>query len=210
MADDDEKTKAPHGRDPETGVPLAPYGYKANGDPRLSNRGRVAAPGKKTEKNVKAGARPRGRSAAQTKGQLLELVGMLTGPVAAAAESPVVRKKLGERHAEALAGDVIIVEALAPDFVDGFMLAAERKPGLLAWMDKAEDAAPALLMAKAGLTMVKAIVQNHMHPDPQLAAAGRKLTAVKAARYAAAIEQEAAALGVVEDEAVTIPEQRAA
>lgn len=207
-AEDDEKTKAPHGRD-DNGTPLAPFGYKTNGDPKLSNRGRAPAPQKKATTNVKAAARPRGRSAAQTKGQLLELVGMLTTPLAAAVDAPAVRKRIGERHADAVAGDVVIVEALAPDFIDGLMMAAERKPGLLAWMDKAEDAAPALIMAKAAATMVKAIVQNHMHPDPQLAAAGRRLASVKAARYAAAIEQEAQALGL-DDNVVDIPGQRAA
>ena len=207
-AEEDEKTKAPHGRD-EDGTPLAPFGYKTNGDPKLSNRGRAPAPQKKATANVRSAARPRGRSAAQTKGQLLELVGMFTTPIAAAADAPVVRKKIGERHADAVAGDVIIVEAVAPDFIDGVMMYAERKPGLLAWMDKAEDAAPALMMVKAAATAIKAIVQNHMNPDPQLAAAGRRLASVKAARYAAAIQAEAQALGL-EDNVVDIPGQRAA
>lgn len=209
MAEEDEKTKAPHGRD-EHGTPLAPFGYKTNGDPKLSNRGRAPAPPKKTTPNVKAAARPRGRSAAQTKYQLLELVGMFTTPVSAAADNPVVRKKIGDRHADAIAGDVVIVEAVAPEFIDGVMLYAERKPGMLAWMDKAEDAAPALMMVKAAATMVKAIVQNHMNPDPQLAAAGRRLASVKAARYAAAIQAEAQALGLDDANVVDIPEQRAA
>lgn len=211
MDDVNEGEVAPHGRD-EQGVPRAPYGYKEDGNPRKSNRGRragVAAPPKKGERNVKAGARPKSRTRDQTKGQLLELVGMVTTPLATAGHSPVVRKKVGERHAAAMAGDAVIIEALAPEFVDGFMLMADRKPGLLAWMDKAEDAAPALMMAKAGLTIVKAIVQNHMNPDPQLAAAAGTMVKVKAARYAAAIEQEAAALGLVDD-GPTIPEQRAA
>lgn len=207
MAEETEDEKAPHGRD-ENGTPIAPFGYKTNGDPKKSNRGRAPSPQKKATANVKAGSRPRGRTKNETKSQLLELVGMFTAPVPALADSPMVRKRIGDRHADALPGDAVILEALAPDFVEGFMMMAERKPGLLAWMDKAEDAAPALVMAKAGLTMVKAIVQNHAHPDPQLAAAGRKMTQVKAARYAAAIEKEAAALGLVDD--ADIPEQRVA
>lgn len=207
----DEKEVAPHGRD-EQGVPLAPFGYKEDGNPRKSNRGRkagVAAPPKKSSPNVKAGSRPRARTRQETKGQLLELVGMVTTPLATAGHSPAVRKKIGDRHADAMAGDAVIIEALAPDLLEGVMMFADRKPGLLAWMDKAEDAAPAIVTARAALTIVKAIVQNHQNPDPQLAAAAGTMVKVKAARYAAAIEQEAAALGLVDD-GPTIPEQRAA
>lgn len=211
--DEDESVIAPHGRD-DQGVPLAPYGYKDDGNPRKSNRGRrsggsVAAPPKKAEKNVRSGSRPKSRTRQETKNQLLELVSVVTTPLATAGHSPLVQKRLGERHAMALAGDAVIIEALAPDFMDGLLLYADRKPGILAWMDKAEDAAPAILMARAGLTIIKAIAQNHMNPDAQLAAAAGTMVKVKAARYAAAIEQEAAALGLVEDEPV-IPEQRAA
>lgn len=212
MADDDEQVVAPHGRD-DDGVPKAPYGYKEDGNPRKSNRGRragVSAPQKKATPNTKAGSRPRSRTRAQTKGQLLELVGMLTTPMAVAGHSPAVRKRIGDRHADALAGDAVIVEATAPDFVEGVLMLADRKPGLLAWMDKAEDAAPAIVMAQAGFNMVKAIVQNHMNPDPKLAASAATMTRVKAARYAAAIEQEAQALGIVADDEPVIPEQRAA
>lgn len=134
---------------------------------------------------------------------------MVTTPLATAGHSPAVRKKIGDRHADAMAGDAVIIEALAPDLLEGVMMFADRKPGLLAWMDKAEDAAPAIVTARAALTIVKAIVQNHQNPDPQLAAAAGTMVKVKAARYAAAIEQEAAALGLVDD-GPTIPEQRAA
>lgn len=207
MADElDESVVAPHGRD-DNGTPKAPFGYKEDGNPRKSNRGRkpgegrVAAPQKKQERNVKAGARPKGRTRAETKGQLLELVGMLTTPMATAGHSPAVRKKIGDRHADALAGDAVIVEALAPDLLEGVMMFADRKPGILAWMDKAEDAAPAIVTARAALTIVKALVQNHQNPDPQLAAAAGSMVKVKAARYAAAIEREAEQLGLAMDEA---------
>lgn len=212
MAETDELVVAPHGRD-DDGVPKAPFGYKDDGNPRKSNRGRrpgekvagVAAPPKKATANVKAGSRPKARTKAQTKDQLMELVGMLTTGVAKAADAPPMRKKLGERHATALMGDAIIVEAVMPEVLDGVIMYADRKPGLLAWMDKAEDAAPALLIAKGLATLTTAIVQNHMNPDAQLASAARSMVRVKAARYAAAIEQEAAALGLLDE-----PEQRAA
>jgi hypothetical protein len=198
----DEAVVAPHGRDGD-GVPLAPFGYKADGNPRKSNRGRtaagVAAPEKKKNPNTKSGTKS-SRSREQTKGQLLELVGMLTTPVATAAHAPAVQKRIGQRHAMALAGDAVIVEALAPDILDGVLMYADRKPGILAWMDKAEDAAPAVMIGKSVLTLVKAIAQNHMNPDPKLARAAGAMVAVKAHRYAAALEEEAAALGLVADE----------
>lgn len=206
MADEIDP-KAPHGRD-ENGTPLAPFGYKTNGDPKLSNRGRQPAPGKKATPNTKSGSRPKSRTKTQTKGQLVELVGMVTTPLAAASDSPVVKKKLGDRQALALAGDAVIIDAFAEPMVDAIIMAAETKPGLLAWMDRVEDKAPFLMMAQVGAQLVKAIVQNHMSPDQRLADAGRTMVKVKAARYAAQIEAEAEALGLVED--AVIPEQRAA
>jgi hypothetical protein len=213
VADIDENEVAPHGRD-EQGVPRAPYGYKEDGNPRKSNRGRragggVAAPPKRGERNVRAGARPKARTKAQTKEQLLELVGELTAAVANGADSRPVRAKIGDRHAGAVMGHAVIVQAVAPDILDGVILAAEKRPGLLAWMDKAEEAAPALLIAKGLATLTAAIVKNHMHPSPELEHAARSMVKVRAARYAAAIEEEAAALGLVDD-GPTIPEQRAA
>jgi hypothetical protein len=207
----DESVVAPHGRD-EQGVPKAPYGYTQDGNPRKGNRGRragIAAPQKKTEKNVKAGTRPKSRTRAQTKHQLMELVGELTAAVAKGADSAVVRSRIGDRHAGAIMGHAVIVQAVAPDFLDGLILEAEQRPGLLAWMDKAEEAAPKVMMAKALMTMVGAMAQNHVNPSPELEHAARSMVSVRAARYAAAIEEEAAALGLVDD-APTIPEQRAA
>lgn len=211
MADTEESVVAPHGRD-DQGVPKAPFGYNQDGNPRKSNRGRragVGAPPKKAEKNVKSGSRPKSRTKAQTKTQLMELVGELTAAVAKGVDSAVVRSRIGDRHAGAIMGHTVIVQAVAPDFLDGLIMEAEKRPGLLAWMDRAEDVAPKLVMAKALMTVVAAVAQNHMNPSPELEHAARSMVSVRAARYAAAIEEEAAALGLV-DEEPTIPEQRAA
>jgi hypothetical protein len=209
--ENDESIVAPHGRD-DQGTPKAPFGYKEDGNPRKSNRGRrsgVAAPPKKTERNVKAGARPKSRSRADTKAQLLELVGEFTSAVAKGVDSGPVRARIGDRHAGAIMGHAVIAQAVAPDILDGVILAADKRPGLLAWMDKAEEAAPVLIIAKGFATMAAAMVQNHMHPSPELEHAARSMVRVRAARYAAAIEQEAAELGLLDDEP-EIPEQRAA
>ena len=71
-----------------------------------------------------------------------------------------------------------------------------------------KEAAPKLLMVKALMTMGAAMAQNHVNPSPELEHAARSMVKVRAARYAAAIEEEAAALGVYDEP--TIPEQRAA
>ncbi|MEH0582554.1 hypothetical protein QBA54_50860 [Streptomyces sp. B21-108] len=168
----------------------------------------MAAPPKKAERNVKAGARPKSRSKAETKEKLLELVADGTASIAKLADTRLVRAKLGEKHADALVGDAVIIGAVASPVLDGVIMYAEKKPGLLAWMDKAEEAVPALLIFKGLSTMAAAIVQNHLDPNPDLTHAGRSMVRLQAARYAAAIEAEAAALGLVDD--VDIPEQRAA
>ena len=54
------------------------------------------------------------------------------------------------------------------------------------------------------------MAQNHVNPSPELEHAARSMVKVRAARYAAAIEEEAAALGLVDDDDPTIPGQRAA
>lgn len=210
MAEPDESVVAPHGRD-DQGTPKAPFGYTQEGNPRKSNRGRragVSAPQKKSERNVKAGSRPKSRSKAQTKTQLMELVGEITSAVAKGVDTGKVRERIGDRHAGAIMGHAVIVQAVAPDVLDGVILAAEKRPGLLAWMDKAEEAAPMVLIAKGLATLTAAIVQNHMNPSAELETAARQMVKNRTARYVEAIEQEATELGLVED--VDIPEQRAA
>lgn len=193
---DEKDLEAPHGRD-EQGVPLAPYGHRADGRPKMSARGRPKAPAKKPAPNVRSGSRKRTRT--ETKHQLVELVGMLTTSVAAAAESPSLRKRLGDKgdeRAMAMSGAAVIIDAHAEPGADALIQLAQVKPGVLAWMDQVEDKAPYLALMKVGLSLTKSLVQNFMRPDPALAEAGRKMVAVRAARMAAAIEQEYAELGL--------------
>ncbi|MYR11945.1 hypothetical protein GTY62_15295 [Streptomyces sp. SID724] len=205
---DEVDIKAPHGRD-EQGVPLAPYGYKTNGDPKLSNRGRAPAPGKKPTPNVKSGARPKSRTQGETRHQLVELGRMFTSPLVPLSKNAMVRKKIGDRQAMALAGDAVILDMHVEPAVDALMTAAQTRPGLLAWMDKAEDLGPAVMGLRVVASLTKALAENHMNPDERLARAGESMLKIRAAKYAAAIEAEAAALGLVDDEPA-IPEQRVA
>lgn len=201
--------EAPHGRD-DQGVPLAPFGLKADGTPRISNRGRTAkAPAKKATPNTRAGRTPAKRSHQQTRSQLVELVGMVTTPLAAAGYSPQVRDKLGPERAMALAGSAVIIDAHAEPAADALIQLAQSKPGVLAWMDKVEDKAPYLALMQVGFSLGRALVGNFMHPSPELAEAGRKMVEIRAARMAAAIQEEYVGLGLVPDD-VDVPQQRAA
>lgn len=191
---------APHGRGAD-GEPLAPYGYKADGTPRLSNRGRKAgpaAPPKKATKNT-AAAPARG-SREQVQAQLVELGRMLTTPAAAAVSTKQARARLGERRADQLAGTVVILEAHLEPAAAAYMTMAEEKPGLLAFIDKMDDKLPYLALAQVGIQIGKAVVANWVNPSRQLAAAAAKLAPLRAAQYAAAVEAQAAAYGVQDQE----------
>lgn len=189
---------APHGYN-EDGTPAAPYGYRADGTPRKSNRG--ARPGQRGNGN--RARRPTGRGTAKSpsdkvrKEQLIALGEMgIISPLAAASFSPVIAKKFGQKQADALAGDAVILTQYLPHIADGLIVLSQSKPGALAWLDQVEDKAPYLLLANVGIQVAKALVSNHMDPNPRLANAGRLQAAMRAEQLAQAIEQQAAEMGI--------------
>lgn len=196
----EKDTKAPHGRD-EHGEPLAPYGYKVDGTPRLSNRG--AAPGQRGNGNsrAKSGAKVASGNQkavdAKRKEMLLALTDMVVvTPLAGLSASPLLEKRLGKKHTDAFAGDAVIVSHFAPSLADSLIVLSQSKPGALAWLDQVEEKAPYLMLANVGIQMAKAFIGNHMNPDPRLADAGRTLVQMRAAQMAQQIEDEAAAMGI--------------
>lgn len=191
---------APHGRD-ENGDPLAPYGYLVDGvTPRKSNRG--ARPGQRGNGNAArrgGGKRPGPKSPSDKvrKEQLIALGEMgIISPLAAASFSPMVAKKFGQKQADALAGDAVILTQYLPHLADGLIVLSQSKPGALAWLDQVEDKAPYLLLANVGIQVAKALVSNHLDPNPRLANAGRLQAAMRAEQLAQMIEQQAAEMGV--------------
>lgn len=189
--------KAPHGYD-EEGNPLAPHGLKTDGTPRLSRRG--ALPGQSGVANGTARKKtPQlvgNASTAQTKAMLIDLADSLIAmPMVALSGMPLVRGKLG-RHAESLAGDAVLVHAVAPQIADGMIIASASHPKMLSWLEGFSTKAPFVLLAQAGLTLAKAITENHLRPNPELNAAGRTMMQVHAARMVAAINAEAAEMGI--------------
>jgi len=186
-----EAELAPHGRDTD-GKPLAPLGYLVNGRPRRSNRGARAGGNK-----PKASPGTRTQTDVQRKEMLIMLTEMtLVNTLVAASVAPFIHNVIGNRQAEALAGDAVIISHFAPALADGLIVLSQTKPGALSWLDSVEEKAPYLLLAQVGINVAKAFVGNHVSPDARLNAAGRTLMQIRAAQMAARIEQEAADMGM--------------
>jgi len=186
--------KAPFGLD-GSGAPIAPYGYKVNGEPRISNRG--AKPGMRGNGGKKAISAAASKTDEKRKEMLVALADMfLVTPLAGASLSPFLSKRFGERQTNALAGDAVIVSTFAPSAADGLIVLSQSKPGALARLDTVEEKVPYLLLLQVGVQMTKAFIGNHLNPDERLANAGRTLASMKAAQMAEEIERQAAELGV--------------
>jgi len=197
MSDDVE---APHGYN-EDGTPAAPYGYLKDGKtPRKSNRG--ARPGQRGNGNRarRGSSRPGGSKSPSDKVRKEQLIALgdmaIISPLAAASFSPMVAKKFGQKQADALAGDAVILTQYLPHIADGLIVLSQSKPGALAWLDQVEDKAPYLLLANVGIQVAKALVSNHLDPNPRLANAGRLQAAMRAEQLAQMIEQQAAEMGI--------------
>lgn len=193
---------APWGYEEDGSTPKAPLGYKSDGKPRISNRGRkagggtgVAAPRRKTASKTRQGS-----SDSDRKKMLVDMVNMwVATPLAGASASPVLVKRIGEKQTDALAGDAVIISHYAEPLADGLITLSHSKPGVLAWLDTVEEKAPWMMLAMVGVQMSKAFVENHLNPNPDLAAAGRLQAAVRTQKMIAEIEAEARAMGIPTD-----------
>ncbi len=189
---------APHGRD-ANGTPLTPYGLNVDGSPRKSNRGARAGQRKNGSPAGRKTASPQvavsNLTDMERKQMLCELADMLlVSPLASLSQVPVLVNRMGRRQADALAGDAFILAQYLPGIADGLILLSKTKPATLAWLDKAEQNAPYLVLANAGFAAAKALVENHINPNPSVAQAGRSLAAMRIAQMAAAVNAQAAAI----------------
>lgn len=202
-----ESDRAPHGYEEDGVTPKAPFGFNIDGTPRKSNRG--ARPGQRGNGNrARPAAKTRSITDRQRKEMLLGLADMLVvTPLAAASANPLLAKRFGQAQTDALAGDAVIVSHFMPSTADALIVLSQSKPGVLSWLDGVEDKAPYLMLAQVGVQVVRAITENHLRPNPDLAAAGRTLVNMKAAQMAQAINEEAAAMGIP-TEAPRVPEPR--
>jgi hypothetical protein len=178
---------APWGYEDDDITPRAPLGYKADGTPRISNRGRKTGPGTPRARTNNSGKKRRSSSADQASMLATIIDMMVVVPLAGASKSELVTKRIGPKHTAALAGDAAIINHYRDPLINGVMILAQAKPGVLAWMDTMEEKAPWLILAKVGADIATAIVKNHMSPDEQLAERGMETaqTAVDAMQNAA-------------------------
>lgn len=184
--------KAPFGFEEDGVTPKAPMGYKSDGNPRVSNRGRKAGSTTGTASPRRTSSKAKkGRSDAQRREMLLELTDMwITTPLAALSKSDAIAKRIGQKQADALAGDALILDTYKEGVANGLIYLSQTKPGVLAWMDTVEEKAPWMMLAMVGVQIAQAVVSNHMNPDPRLAEAGRNMAQAKAEMFAQAVAQE--------------------
>jgi hypothetical protein len=121
---------------------------------------------------------------------------MIVMPLASASQIPFIAAKFGAKQTDALAGDALIISHFMPSIADGLILLSKTKPQTLAWLDKAEQNAPYLVLANAVIQAGKALVENHFNPNENLAIAGRSLAAMKMAKVAEAVKEQAAGYGI--------------
>lgn len=193
--------EAPHGWD-DDGNPKAPYGYKTDGNPRKSNRG--AKPGQRgnaastaTKKKAVTGNLANSATDKKRKDMLIALADMMViTPLAGLASAPIVEKRFGAKHATAFAGDSVILSHYMPAVADSLVVLSQSKPGALSWLDSVEEKAPYLMLMQVGLQITKALVTNHMTPDPALAEMGKVQAQMRISEMARAVQAEAEEMGL--------------
>lgn len=202
---------APFGYD-EDGTVIAPYGLKADGTPRLSNRGRTAGAGFPGTKKT-APAPPKKKTAPKNSAEdkpviksngQVDYIAAATGYVSIAAMLPglvsglpFVAKTIGERQALALRGDTAILTAVAEPLGEAIGAMAPRVPWLQSLLKGGAVPKDVFMLCTALVQAGSAIVENHRNPSQQLAEMGQAVTVLKVQRIIADIkatmEQEMAA-----------------
>lgn len=188
---------APHGYEADGVTPKAPYGYRRDGVPRKSNRG--ARPG-----GFGGGSKPAATKASRTDAKRAEGLVMMAElfictPLAAASKNRLVKRYLGEKHTDALAGDALIISMHAQVTAEGMIEYAQDHPGFLSWMDTVEERATSLKLLYALGQIGKAVAMNHIAPDPKVAEAGRNMARMRTVQAAQAAQQEAERYGLIPD-----------
>lgn len=200
MAYNKANPDAPFGYEDDGITPKAPYGYKTNGKPRLSNRGARPGGGFGQGKGP-AAPQKASKSDAKRRDALVMMAEIfIATPLAGLSTNRLVKGWIGERQADALAGDSVLISHISPHIAEGLIEAAQDKPSLLAWLDKVDEKAPWMKLTFAIGQLTKMVTANHLSPNTELNAAGRKLAQIRMAKLAAEIEAEAAQYGVSDDE----------
>ena len=194
--------RAPFGFEDDGTTPKAPYGLKVNGEPRLSNRGAKAG-GNRPKGRSSRGSGP-GRSINRTDKQRRDtLIGladmMLITPLSGISQSSHAVARIGQKQADAFAGDAVIIQQHLEPLADGLIELSQTKPALLSWLDNVEQNAPWIPLAMVGVQMAKAFAENHINPNPDLVAAGKLMGRVKQAQMIEMIRESAREMGIDPD-----------
>jgi hypothetical protein len=190
---------APHGFEEDGVTAKAPFGLNVDGSPRKSNRGaRAGQRGMKPATTSKADATRRT--------SLIQLVdALIVVPLAGASVAPPVVARMGQHQADALGADAYSIHEHTPALADGLIVLSQSKPGVLSWLDSAEQNAPYLAIMMASVQLGMALVANHRAPNVEMANAARDFIGAgpgaKAAQKAA--EQSYAAQAAQDAQEVT-------
>lgn len=214
--------KAPFGYD-EDGHTIAPFGLKADGTPRLSNRGRMpgegfggprkkAAPAPQKKKATpKAG--PAEKPAVSARGQVdyrvvaggLFQLGSIPFQMLGADPGGLVSRFLGKKQATALRGDAAIMTMFAEPMGNALGAVATVNPWLSAKLEGGNLPKEYIVLAVTASNLVGALVANHREPNERLAAMAEEMAAVQAMeikRNIQALREQQIVDQAVEDQAV--------
>lgn len=186
---------APHGYEADGVTPKAPYGYRKDGVPRKSNRG--ARPGAFGGGGAASAPKASKTDAKRVQSLVMAAEIAICTPLAAASTNKLVKRYLGEKHADALAADALIISMHSDVLARGMIEYAQDHPGFLSAMDVLEEKATSLTLLYAAQSILRAIVSNHLSPDPRVAEAGRMMAKTRAVKAAQAAQAEAERYGLV-------------
>jgi hypothetical protein len=209
-----DDVNAPFGYD-EDGSVLAPFGLKADGTPRLSNRGRTAGQGfggggakKKTAPAPPKRTRPTAAEQPTVKknGQV-DYVTAATGAVQMLSMLPslgagLLERFIGPKQAMALRGDGAILGMMAEPLGQAIGAVAPGVPWLAGLLKGGsipkEWAVLAVTLSKTGM----ALFDNHRKPNEQLADLAQSMVALQAQQIAQQIKamQDEAEAAAAEDD----------
>jgi hypothetical protein len=196
-----DDVNAPFGYD-EDGTVIAPYGLKADGTPRLSNRGRTAGAGfggggskKRTApappKKPTASKGPADKPTVRSNGQVdYTAAAVAYTSIAAtlpglAGGLPFVSKMIGERQSLALRGDTAILASVAEPLGEAIGAMAPRVSWLQGLLKGGTIPKDVFTLVTAIGQATAAIVENHRKPSVQLAEMGQAVTVLRVQRIMA-------------------------
>lgn len=190
---DRDNPDAPFGYD-EDGTVVAPFGLKANGQPRLSNRGRSAGQGFGTPKRTTAPAPPKRakRTAAETPAArrggvdyatvATGLVQLSTIGITAIGADPggLVSRLIGKKQVTAIKGDAVILGMYAETLGSAIGGLATINPWLANKLEGGNIQKEVVVFATTVAQLGASLIANHRAPNEELAAMGDQASALQA------------------------------